>query len=105
MEDSGFEAIEAANADEALEVLKAHPGILAVFTDIDLNAEKDGIWLADQINKEWPDIDVIVTSGYARPDNYNPENVIAYYEKPYLEDELIKQIQKAVFGSRRLITT
>lgn len=104
MEDSGFEALEATNAEEALEVLKAHPDILVVFTDIDLNAEKDGIWLAEQIKKEWPKIDVIVTSGYPRPDNYNPDNVIAYFEKPYLEEEILKQIQKSVFGSRRLTT-
>lgn len=104
MEDSGFEALEATNAEEALEVLKAHPDILVVFTDIDLNAEKDGIWLAEQIKKKWPKIDVIVTSGYPRPDNYNPDNVIAYFEKPYLEEEILKQIQKSVFGSRRLTT-
>lgn len=101
MEDSGFEAIEATNADEALEVLKTYPGILVVFTDIDLNAEKNGVWLAEQINKRWPNIDIIVTSGYPRPDNYNPDNIVAYYEKPYSEEDIIKQIQKTVFGSRR----
>lgn len=104
VEDSGFEALEAENADEALEILKDNPGILVVFTDIDLNAEKDGVWLAEQINRKWPHIDVIVTSGYPRPSNYNPDNVIAYYEKPYSEDKVLKQIQKAVFGSRRLTT-
>lgn len=105
MEDSGFEAIEAADADEALEVLENHPGILVVFTDIDLSAERNGVWLAEQINRRWPNIDIILTSGYPRPDNYNPNNVVAYYEKPYSEDEIIKQIQKTVFGSRRLVST
>lgn len=102
VEDAGFEALEATDADEALEILKDHPGIIVVFTDIDLNAEKDGVWLAEQINRNWPHIDVIVTSGYSRPSNYNPENVIAYYDKPYSEDEVLKQIQKSVFGTRRL---
>ena len=101
---TGFEALEAENADEALEILKDNPGILVVFTDIDLNTEKDGVWLAEQINREWPHIDIIVTSGYSRPSNYNPENVIAYYEKPYSEYEVLKQIQKSIFGSRRLTT-
>ena len=45
MEDSGFEAVEAKNADEALTMLRHYPDILVVFTDIDLNAEKDGFWL------------------------------------------------------------
>lgn len=103
MEDAGFEAMEAKNAQEALILLRRYPDILVVFTDIDLNAEKDGIWLAEQINKEWPKIDVIVTSAYPRPRSYNPDNVIAYYEKPYTEKDLINQIQKAVFGSRRLV--
>ena len=103
MKDSGFEAAEAKNADEALTMLKRHPEILVVFTDINLNAEKDGIWLAEQINTEWPKIDVIVTSAYPKPKNYNPDNGVAYYEKPYSEKDLINQIQKAVFGSRRLV--
>lgn len=101
MEDSGFEAVEAKNADEALTMLRHYPDILVVFTDIDLNAEKDGFWLAEQIKIGWPKIDVIVTSAYPRPKNYNLDNVIAYYEKPYSEKDLINQIQKAVFGSRR----
>jgi DNA-binding NtrC family response regulator len=101
MEDSGFEALEATNAEEALRILEDHSSIAVVFTDIDLSAQKNGVWLAEQINRRWPAIDVIVTSGYPRPDNYNPDNVIAYHEKPYSEEEVVKQIQKAVFGSRR----
>lgn len=102
LEDAGFKALEAADADEALDIIKANSGIVVVFTDIDLNTGKDGVWLAEQINKYFPHIEVIVTSGYPRPSNYNPENVIAYYEKPYSEDMVLKQIQKAVFGSKRL---
>ena len=66
MEDSGFEAVEAKNADEALTMLRHYPDILVVFMDIDLNAEKDGFWLAEQIKIGWPKIDVIVTSAYPR---------------------------------------
>ncbi|WP_081995152.1 response regulator [Paracoccus sp. PAMC 22219] len=105
MEDSGFEVLEASNAEEALELLEAYPDILVVFTDIDLNTKKDGVWLAEQINKRWPKIDIIVTSGYPRPDNFNPDNIVAYYEKPYSEEKIIQQIQKTVFGSRRLGTS
>ena len=36
LEQSGFDALRAANAEDALSVLAAHPDIRAVFTDIEM---------------------------------------------------------------------
>jgi CheY-like chemotaxis protein len=36
IESAGFEVIQAANADEAIAVLKTHPDIRVVFTDIQM---------------------------------------------------------------------
>jgi response regulator RpfG family c-di-GMP phosphodiesterase len=39
---AGFEVIEAANADEAIEVLEARRDIMVVFTDIQMPGSMDG---------------------------------------------------------------
>lgn len=59
----GFEVFEAANAREAVEVLKQHPEIHVLFTDIDMPGDVDGLQLAQLVRTRWPPIKIIVTSG------------------------------------------
>jgi CheY-like chemotaxis protein len=42
-EDAGFEVIEAANADEAIEILRSRSDIRVVFTDIQMPGSMDGV--------------------------------------------------------------
>ena len=46
LEDEGFVAFEAANADEAIAHLEAQPQIRILFTDIDMPGSMDGLRLA-----------------------------------------------------------
>ncbi len=45
VEDAGFEAVEAASAEEAIRILEARPDIRVVFTDIDMPRGIDGMKL------------------------------------------------------------
>jgi CheY-like chemotaxis protein len=62
-EDLGYEASEAANADEAIEILESRDDIRAVFTDVGMPGSMDGLKLARAIRGRWPPIQLIVTSG------------------------------------------
>jgi hypothetical protein len=44
--DAGFEVVEAANADDAIEILEARRDISVVFTDIQMPGSMDGLKLA-----------------------------------------------------------
>src|ERR1700735_3965978 len=46
IESAGFEVIQAANADEAIAILKARPDIHVVFTNIQMPGSMDGLKLA-----------------------------------------------------------
>src|SRR4051812_965056 len=40
---AGFEVVEAANADQAIEILEARPDITVMFTDIQMPGSMDGL--------------------------------------------------------------
>ena len=60
---AGFEAVEAANADEAIEILEVRRDITVVFTDIEMPGSMDGLRLAQAVRGRWPPIKIIATSG------------------------------------------
>ena len=64
--DAGFEVVEAANAEQAIEILESRCDITVVFTDIQMPGSMDGLKLARAIRGRWPPIKIVATSGYAR---------------------------------------
>ena len=83
VEDMGFEAVEAADADEAIRILEARPDIIIMFTDIDMPGSIDGMRLAACVRDRWPPIHIIVTSGHARPDDVVLPPNAEFVPKPY----------------------
>jgi two-component system, response regulator PdtaR len=63
VEDAGYVALEASNADDAIRILKRDSDIGAVFTDINMSGSRSGLKLAHAIRRRWPPIHLIVTSG------------------------------------------
>jgi CheY-like chemotaxis protein len=61
VEDAGFEAVVATDADAAIAILLARADIRIVFTDIDMPGSMDGLKLAAAIRDRWPPIEIIVT--------------------------------------------
>lgn len=88
-------ATEAANADEALEMLHARADVHAVFTDIEMPGSVDGIGLALAIEQRWPRIAMIVTSGRNQEDRGDLPAGAAFVTKPYLHETVIGLIHKA----------
>lgn len=62
-EEAGYDAREAKDAGEALAVLEAGEEIAILFTDITLPGPMDGLTLADQVARRWPQIRIVVASG------------------------------------------
>lgn len=62
---AGFDVVEAANADQAIEILESRRDVTVVFTDIQMPGSMDGLKLARAIRGRWPPIKIIATSGRA----------------------------------------
>ena len=54
VEDAGFTAIEAVNADEALSILESRSDISLLFSDIQMPVSMDGLKLAHAVHDRWP---------------------------------------------------
>lgn len=75
--------------------------------DVNIEGKKDGIWLADHINKQYSIPFVFLTSYYdektlKRAHNTNPEG---YIVKPFDEGDLIANVHLAIMKSKPLETT
>lgn len=66
VEDAGFEALEAHDADSAMAILEAREDVAVLFTDIRMPGSIDGLELAHRVAIRWPSIEIILTSGHCR---------------------------------------
>ena len=88
VEDAGFAALEASNADEATDILESRQDIVAVFTDIEMAGSMDGLGLAHAVRRRWPPIHLLMTSARALPKDCKlPENG-RFIPKPYLPGQV-----------------
>lgn len=92
LEEAGFTVLEAANADEALQLLEQHDDVELLFSDIDMPGSMDGLALARLVHEKWPAIHLLLTSGYHRVSEARiPENG-RFVSKPWQEKALVGEI-------------
>jgi DNA-binding NtrC family response regulator len=95
LEAEGFEVIAVPGADEALEKIKSSEFDLLL---MDVKMPKhDGIFLMREIKKNWPDIPIIVMSGYPTPETIADVlklGATQFIPKPFRPDELVKSVRQ-----------
>jgi len=92
-----FTPLLAGDGNEALETLKAHPVSLVV-TDLQM-PNMDGFALIAHLSKTYPDIPVIVLTGFSAPDwkkQRLKESAAGYIEKPFVVEELVETIKNYI---------
>ena len=94
VEDAGFEVIEAANADEAIEILETRNDIRVIFTDIHMPGSMDGLKLAHAVRHRWPPIKIIVTSGREYPSEHDLPEGGRFFPKPYAPAQVQAALRK-----------
>jgi CheY-like chemotaxis protein len=80
---AGFEAVEAANADQAIEILEARSDITVIFTDIQMPGSMDGLKLARAVRGRWPPIKIVATSGHVHVSERDLPEGGRFLAKPY----------------------
>jgi CheY-like chemotaxis protein len=96
VEDAGFTAIEAVNADDALSILEARSDISLLFTDIQMPGKLDGLMLAHAVNKRWLAIKIVLVSGQIKLTDEDRPTDSRFFGKPLEVKHMIAELQEMV---------
>ncbi|WP_262267982.1 response regulator [Microvirga yunnanensis] len=84
-----FRVIEAADAQEALRVLKAEVGVDLVLSDVEMPPGMNGYELAWEIHRNWPATGILITSGREWPRANDLPPGAAFLAKPFSPAALV----------------
>jgi CheY-like chemotaxis protein len=96
IEAAGFEAVEAANADEAIEILESRRDITVVFTDIQMPGSMDGLKLARAVRGRWPPIKIVATSGRVNVAETDLPDGGRFLLKPYSPHQITRVLRELI---------
>jgi two-component sensor histidine kinase/CheY-like chemotaxis protein len=96
VEDAGFTAVEAVNADEAMAILESRSDIAVLFTDIQMPGSMDGLKLAHAVHSRWPDIKILLVSGQLKPSEAERPADSRFFGKPLGVEQMIAELQSMV---------
>src|ERR1700758_1570329 len=82
VEDAGFTAIEAVDADQALSILESRSDISLLFSDIQMPGSMDGLKLAHAVHDRCPPIKIILVSGHVKLFDADPPADSRFFGKP-----------------------
>jgi two-component system, response regulator PdtaR len=92
IEEAGFRAIEASDADAAIQMLETRNDIRLIFTDIDMPGSMDGLALAHAVANRWPPVRIIATSGHFKVSETDLPSGGRFIPKPYRQHQLVNML-------------
>lgn len=97
LEAGGFEVFPVTCAQKALTTLEEEEFSL-VLIDVKM-PERDGMYLIEEVKKKWPDMPMIVMSGYDIPETIEEAAKIGapiFIAKPFTPDELLAKVHQVI---------
>jgi CheY-like chemotaxis protein len=92
IEEAGYEAIWARNADQAIAILERRDDIRVLFTDVNMPGSMDGMKLAHAVRGRWPPVEIIVASGMPMPTDAKLPDRGLFFLKPYDPEKILDAI-------------
>jgi CheY-like chemotaxis protein len=94
LEDAGFRMIEAANGDEALELLEADSDVQLLFTDIHMPGAINGLALAKRVHDRWPHIGIMLASARPMRRPHELPSGSRFEQKPYSPATMVRHARE-----------
>ncbi len=90
----GFPVVEAGDADEALILLRQLQGVGVVLSDVDMPGSMNGFGLASQVQKQFPQLQMVLMSGQNIQSPTQPElAAIPFLRKPFSDADLLQHLR------------
>jgi DNA-binding NtrC family response regulator len=93
MEDAGFAALQAGDADEALTLLETRSDIALMLTNVTMPGSMNGLGLVRMVHKRWPAIKTIIASSQVRLKGSDLTAGSHFLLKPYHALTMISEIR------------
>jgi DNA-binding NtrC family response regulator len=93
MENAGFVALQANDADEALAVLESRSDIALMLTSVKMPGSTDGLGLAHTVCERWPAIKIFIASSQRRLIGSDFPKDSRFFLKPYQAQTMISEMR------------
>lgn len=98
----GYRTLEASRVRQGIELIKQHPEIDLLMTDVILPGGEDGGALARQANKLRPNLAVLFTSGYTEDVIMHQGRLdpgVVLLRKPFTKQQLAEKVRFVIDGA------
>jgi len=93
LRDCGYNVVEACDADEAIAAVVESGPVNLVFSDVRMPGRMDGFGLAEWFRTNYPDVPVLLTSGYNTSRGVARDTPgVRLIEKPYSQIQVARRI-------------
>ncbi len=96
LQENDFRVLEAADADEAMALLRSHPEAQAFITDAHIPGKHDGYELARVVRERCPDMVVVMISGHSDASSGPVPVGVEFVAKPYLLEHLAPTLRRLI---------
>jgi CheY-like chemotaxis protein len=94
LRDCGYNVVEAGDANEAIAAMGSEEPVSIVFSDVRMPGKMDGFGLAEWFRSHYPDVPVLLTSGYNGGRSLSAAAIpgVRFIEKPYSQTQVARRI-------------
>jgi CheY-like chemotaxis protein len=96
VDEAGFIAVEAKNADEAVSILETRSDIVLLFTDVNMPGSMDGLKLAHAVRERWPPIKIVIVSGDAPLALQDLPSRARFFGKPFEAGTMVAELRSMI---------
>ncbi len=96
LQENDFRVLHAADADEAMALLRSHPEARAFITDSHIPCKIDGHELARVVRQRWPGMAVIMISGHSDASSGSVPDGAEFIAKPDLFERLAPTLHRMI---------
>lgn len=96
--EADYKVIEAEDGDHALELLRSGISVSAIVSDIRMPGSTDGMALRREVERLWPGVKMLLTSGHMHVERSELSEDQAFIAKPYRFLDLVRQVDEMISG-------
>ncbi|MCE4225609.1 response regulator [Methylobacterium sp. C25] len=101
LEETDLDVIACSSAEAAISVLeRPDVNVALLFADVGLEGKMDGLALARTVEKRWPKVRMVVTSGRANDRNESLPRRAVFMQKPWRALDVLVQADRATIANR-----